>query len=234
MFVCGCAAQPQEHIPTYPWTDDRAALQNMAQRARSIQTVSSACSLNLTRADGQSVRLDGAIALSIADKRVRLRAWKFNQAVFDLTWTDSGLWLEVPGEGNRRAQVFPAGLSAAQLARALSLFGPDIFNDHLQIRDTGGSTFEFTRPAANGQTMIARIDRPTLTVRQYRMLDTARRVRFTLDLSRYEQIGGIVCPTYMTALNDGSRIDVELRDVQINVPLPPAAFVPPRGAEKVP
>jgi outer membrane lipoprotein-sorting protein len=211
------------------------AVRIMAARARQIQTVSSECSLTLSRADGQSVRLDGAVALSIPDKAVRIRAWKFNQAVFDLTLNRSGLWLEIPRDNDRRAQVLPAGLSAAQLARALSLFGPDIFdNPQMQIRDDGTRALELVGPVENHRTLIVHIDRPTLTARQYLLTDANGRVKFTLELMQYMELQGIVWPMRMTAINDGSRIDVELRDVQINAALPAGAFVPPRGAEKVP
>jgi hypothetical protein len=208
----------------------------MAARARQIQTVNSECSLTLTRADGESVRLDGAVAMSIPDKQVRLRAWKFNQAVFDLTLTHTGLWLEMPRENGRRTQILPAGLSAAQLARALSLFGPDVLEDpHARILDSGTGPLEFVAPLEGGQMLTVRIDRATLTARQYTISEGGR-VKFTLNLSAYEyrELQDVVWPMRMAAINDGSRIDVELRDVQINMPLPAAAFVPPRGAEKVP
>jgi outer membrane lipoprotein-sorting protein len=212
------------------------AMRVMAVRARKIRAVNSECSMTLTRPNGESVRLDGAVALSVPDKQVRLRAWKFNQAVFDLTLTRSGLWLEIPSDSIRRTQILPAGLSAAQLARALSMFGPDIYEEpRAQIRDDGRKTLEIAEQLDGGQTLTVRVDRTTLTARQYTISEGGR-MKFSLVLSGYEnrELEGIVWPTRMTATNDGSRIDVELRNVQINTPLPPAAFVPPRGAEKVP
>ncbi|HSZ54055.1 MAG TPA: hypothetical protein VK797_00220 [Tepidisphaeraceae bacterium] len=230
----GCTAPPREQIPVYPWTDARTAVRLMEHRAQAVQSVSSACTIILTRPDGQSVRLDSAIALSLPEKSVRLRAWKFNQAVFDLTLTKAGLWLEVPGDPHRREQVLPAGLSTAQLAHSLSLFGPEFFErSDLQTHDPGGAVFELTEHTSEGE-LIAQIDRSTLTVRQYRMIDTTGHVRFTLDLSSYAEFAGVVWPTRMVAINDGSRIEIELRSMQINSPLPPGAFIPPHGAEKVP
>jgi hypothetical protein len=234
LLTVGCAHQPPENLPTYPWTDHLIALRTMADRASQLKTLNCACILNLTRADGQSIRLDGAIAMSIPDKRVRLRAWKFNQAVFDLTLTPEGTWIEMPADPDRRTQVLPASVSAEQLARAISLFGPDILNDpKLQVLDTGGDEFRFRRPADDGQMFIGRVERSTLVIRQYQLLGPSGNLRFTLDLKSYANFDGIVFPTQLVALNDGNRIEVSLRQLAVNQPLPPKAFVPPRRAEKL-
>jgi len=84
--VAGCAHKPASPLPTYHGLDDQAALKVLADRATAVKTLSSQCRLMLTRPDGQSVQLDGAIAMAPPD-RLRLRAWKFGQAVFDLTLT---------------------------------------------------------------------------------------------------------------------------------------------------
>jgi len=234
LFSVGCTQRP-ENLPTYPWTDDQTALRTMAERASHLKTLNCSCILDLTRADGESIRLDGAIAMSIPDQRVRLRAWKFNQAVFDLTLTPDGTWIEMPSDPDRRTQMLPTSVSAQQLARAISLFGPDIFNDpRLQVLDAGGDEFRFRRPADTDQMFVGRVQRSTLVIRQYQLLGPSGHVRFTLDLKNYSDFGGgIVFPTELLALNDGNRIDVTLQQMQINQPLPPRAFVPPRRAEKL-
>jgi hypothetical protein len=234
LLAAGCAHRT-ENLPTYPWTDDQTALRNMAERASKLKSLNCSCILVLTRPDGQSIRLDGAIAMSIPDRRIRLRAWKFNQAVFDLTLTSDGTWIEMPNDPDRRTQVLPTSVSAQQLARAIALFGPDILNDpKLQVLDTGGDEFRFRRPAADGEMFVGRVQRATLVIRQYQLLGPSGHVRFTLDLKNYSDFGGgIVFPTEFLALNDGSRIDLTLLQVQINQPLPPRAFIPPRRAEKL-
>lgn len=207
----------------------------MTNRASAVKTINSPCALTLTRANGESVRLDGALAMSLPDKSVRIRAWKFNTAVFDLTLTPAGLWVELPRDPDRRPQVLPASLSAAQLARALSLFGPDFFEGPKPtLSDSGGARFELAKAVEQNQTMVASVDRATLTVRQYRLLGPSTAVRFTLDLLQYQEFDGLAWPTRLVALNNGSRIDLELRDPQLNAALPPQAFVPPRRAEKLP
>jgi hypothetical protein len=172
--------------------------------------------------------------MSIPDKRVRLRAWKFNQAVFDLTLTPDGTWIEMPADPDRRTQVLPASVSAEQLARAISLFGPDVLTDpDLQVLDTGGDEFRFRRPADGGQMFVGRVQRSTLVIRQYQLLGPSGNTRFTLDLKNYSNFGGVIFPTELVALNDGNKIEVSLEEIVVNEPLPPRAFVPPRRAEKL-
>ena len=116
--VTGCAARraPEAGLPKFGDLDDATALRVLDERARSVGTASAACDLALTRADGQSVRLDGAVAMAPPD-RLRLRAWKFGQAVFDLTMTPEGLWVVAGDVASRRQRVLPACLSAGRVGR---------------------------------------------------------------------------------------------------------------------
>jgi hypothetical protein len=234
-FLSGCAHRPNLDLPTYSWRGESAALKVLQDRAKSVRSVSASALLTLTRPDGQSVRLDGAIVMSPPDRSVRLRAWKFGQAVFDLTLTPAGLWIEMPRDAKHRDQIAPASLSAAQLARAISLFGGDVFEGPgVSVEDRGGPTFRIRKPLEDGRTMIAEIDRPTLTPLRYRLTATAGVLRFMLSLSDYRMYSGIAWPTRMLATSESGRIEVELRDVELNGELPPEAFVPPHGAEKMP
>lgn len=233
-FAVGCA-HPHEDLPTYAWTDDATALRDLRARAAAMRTLSSEARLTLTRPDGQSVQLDGAIALSLPGHSVRLRAWKFNQAVFDLTLTPAGLWIETPHDPASRRRAFPASASAAQMAQALALIGGDAFEGPgVQVRGAGGPTFRVIHPVGQGQTMTVLVDRRTLVVRAYHLSDPAGRVRFTLVPADYRVLAGVTFPTRFTAESAFGQIDVVLVDPELNDPLPPGAFVPPRGAEKAP
>jgi outer membrane lipoprotein-sorting protein len=235
LALMGCVQHPPPHenLPVYPWTDDQTALRELALRARAVKTVSAAALLTLRRPDGQSVRLDGAVAISLVDKSVRLRAWKLSQAVFDLTLTPAGLWIETPKDTQRHQQIAPASLSASKFARALSIFGGEVFQGpEIQVIDHGGPCFSVRKPLENGQQMTAEIDRATLTVRQYQLADSAGVIHLRLTLRDYHLFNGIPWPTHLTARSDDGTIDVELRDVELNGQLPPGAFIPPRGAEQ--
>lgn len=235
VLLLGCA-QPrplQEHLPVYRWTDDQAALRELASRAHSIKTISAAAFLTLTRPDGQSVRLDAAMAISLADKSVRLRAWKLSQVVFDLTLTPAGLWIETPTDSSHRDQIAPASLSAAQFARAISVFGGEAFEGPgVQVIDHGGPDFRVLKTLDDGKILAAEVERSTLVIRRYRLADRSGAAHFDLVLRDYQSLNGIAWPQEWSARSDSGTIEAQLRDVQLNTELPPSAFVPPRGAEK--
>lgn len=234
-LLLGCVQHPSSHenLPLYPWTDDQAALRELAVRAQAIKTVSAAAFLTLTRPDGRSIRLDGAVAISLETRSVRLRAWKLSQAVFDLTLTPAGLWIETPKDAQHHQPMAPASLSASKFARALSIFGGEVFDGPgIQVIDHGGPRFWVQKPLEGGQTMSAEIDRATLTVRQYQLSGAGGVIHLRLALRDYRLFNGIPWPTRLTAISDDGTIDVELRDVELNGQLPPGAFIPPRGAEK--
>ena len=232
----GCAPPPRaESLPPYHWADDATALHDLSQRAHAVKTVSAAALLTLTRPDGQSVRLDGAIAMALPERSVRLRAWKLGQAVFDLTLTPDGLWIEMPHDASRKQQVAPASFSASQLARALSIFGGEVFDgSDVQVVDRGRPQFEVRKPLEGGRTMTADVDRASLVVRQYRLTDRSGARQFTLTPRRYAMINGLLWPQRLVAQSETGTITVDLRDIELNGGLPPAAFVPPHGAERVP
>jgi outer membrane lipoprotein-sorting protein len=232
-FTVGCAPS-HPPLPTYPRMDAQATLRRLAQRTAMVRTVSAACLLTLTRANGESVRLDGAIAMRVPSD-VRLQAFKFGQKVFDLTLTKKSLWLETPEDSRHRSQILPAGTSAAQLARGLSLFGGRVFEGSgVEVTEFSDQTIVVRKPLEGGQTMTATVDRPTLTVREYRLFDPQGRRRFSLKLDDYREFNQIVWPTRITAVSESGRINADLNDVTLNGELPAAAFIPPRRAQRVP
>ena len=90
-------------------------------------------------------------------------------------------------------------------------------------------------PDDDGMRVVCLVDRRTLAPQEYRLLDPTGRVRFTLQLEDYFLFeGGIAWPRRLTAVSDEGRIVVEMRQVELNQELAPAAFKPPRKAEKQP
>jgi outer membrane lipoprotein-sorting protein len=231
LTTAGCATHKPSPLPTYRGLDDAAALRVLAERAASVKTLSAQCDLTLTRADGQSVRLDGAIAMAPPD-RLRLRAWKFGQAVFDLTLNPDGLWVMAPEDPNRRDQVLPASLSAAQFGREWAMLNGGFFlrRDLAMSGDT--KWINVRRSAEDGRTIVCRVDLATLTPRQYEMRDPRGVLRMRLALGDYRLVGGTPWPMKLNARSGDGRIDVRLKDVELNQDLPPNAFKPPRRADK--
>ena len=232
LTTTGCARRtPTERLPTYGHLDDAAALKVLADRAVSVTTLASPCDLTLTRLSGDSVRLDGAIAMAPPD-RLRLRAWKFGQAVFDLTLTPDGLWVVTPDDPSRREKVLPATLSAAQLGREWAMLNGQFFSQPDLKLGGDAKWFTVSRTLGDGRTVACRADRATLTPRKYVMTDAAGATRFTLKLSDYRVVNQIPWPHRSTAVSDEGTIDVRLKEVELNQELAPNAFKPPRRAER--
>ena len=82
-------------------------------------------------------------------------------------------------------------------------------------------------------TVVARIDRKTLTPRRYTLLDEAGKRRFELLLSDYGMVGGKPWPMKIEALSERGRIVVELHDLEMNGGVTEGAFVAARSAEKL-
>ena len=231
LLACGCARRQPSNLPTYPNLDDAAALRVLAGRAVAVKTLSAPADLTLTRPGGDTVQLDAAVVMAPPD-RLRLRAWKFGQAVFDLTLTPDGLWVMTPDDPSRREKVLPASLSAAQFAREWALLNGQFFTLPDLSLAGDGKRLLVTRRQGDGRTITCTVDRATLTPRNYVMRDPAGRVRFTLALSDYQMTNGIPWPMRLDARSGDGRISVRMKEVDLNGELSPTAFRPPRRAEK--
>jgi outer membrane lipoprotein-sorting protein len=225
----GCAHQPD--LPTYPGLSDSAALKILADRGRSVHTVSGQGSLELTQPDGQSIRLEAAVALRPPD-HVRLRAWKFGQAVLDLTITPQGVWIVAPDTGKRKERIRASSARAAEFAKAWSLF--TLFDrPGVTTADRGQQTL--VRQTSPGRpAILCYVDRPTLTPRRYEIQDDAGKTRFSLDLDHYANLQGIPWPRRMTAVGPNGKIVLDLRDLELNGDIPAGAFTPPPRAQRLP
>jgi hypothetical protein len=230
----GCAPKQTPEGAPYRWVDEQTALADLRARAAGIKTISAACGITLTRPDGESVQFDGALVLENPN-HVRMRAWKFNRAVFDLTLNDDGLWVMTLDDPQRREQVLPATLRAADFLRELSLFTGGFFTQEPPPRvETRGGTLLLTRETSHGF-LHCEVDRATLTPRRfYSDAEGSSERRFELKLSNYRDINGVRWATRLEAISGMGRIAVDQRDVEVNGELAPQAFVPPKRAERRP
>jgi hypothetical protein len=235
LFVLiGCAPKKMPPIAAYHWVDEQTALADLRARAASLKTLSAECGITLTRADGESVQLEGALVLETPN-HVRLRAWKFNRAVFDLTLNDDGLWVMTLDDPGRREQVLPATLRAADFLRELSLFTGGFFTQEPPPQaEVRGGTLLLTRDTPHGR-LHCEVDRATLTPRRfYSDPQGTSDERFELKLTNYREVNGIPWAMRLDATSGMGRVVVEQRDVEINGELAPQAFVPPKRAERRP
>jgi hypothetical protein len=232
MLVAGCHPEPPpEHLATVDLTDVHAEVRELVRRQSLIHTVSGSGQLNLTGPDGQGVVLDLAVVLAPPD-RARVRAWKFGQAVFDLTLRPDGAWLEASDKAGRAAA---AGATAADVTRGLSLLTGGFFNDPTTVgRDVDGELV-LRRSKPGEPTVVCHVERATLVPRRFELLDEAASVRFTLTMESYQPApGGALWPRRVVA-DSGSKgkAVVTLDDADVNGDVPAGAFDPPARAERL-
>jgi hypothetical protein len=230
MGIVGCAQR--ENIPTYPSMDAQQSLRAIRERSAQVQNVSGEGAITLTDAKGQSIRFDAAFVFAPPD-RARVRAWKFGQAVLDLTIVREGTWLYLPrGEDGHAEQLRSAAASAGRAVREwLTLLAGQLDTPETSVR-IEGSHLIVTRQAPDGLTLTATINRDTLTPRRYALKDNDGRERFSLALDQYRVLGPTVWPSRIDAKSDTGRIGIEMRDVELN-DAPPGAFKPPARAVEV-
>jgi hypothetical protein len=230
--VNACHPSHPEQLVTYAPMDQAAEIRTLARRSSLVKTVSGSGTLELTQPNGDSVVLDVAVVLRMPN-HARLRAWKMGQAVFDLTVTPEGVWLETSQQGARKTQVTSAGDNAARVTRGLSLLTGGFFDDPGLTGVDRRNQLILTLAKPGEPIITCWVDRDTLTPRIFRMVDANGVERFTLSLGEYANSSGLLWPRKVTAVSPLGKIVVSLDDVEINGEIPASAFTPPARAEKL-
>jgi hypothetical protein len=232
--LVGCATP----LPRYPEMDPGAALEAIRARDGTVKTMSSTATVTMTDDRGSSVSFDAAIVAAWPD-RLRLRAWKFGTAAFDLTLTPEGLWIYVPEEARQRAgDRTDFGVTADQFRRVWQLVGPEALQNATATVRSGAELLA-VRPMESGGRVEFDIDRATLTVRACRFIDDSGAVRQTLVVEGYrvledQHAGAIVWPTRLSASGEQGKISIRLGVPEFNTEPQAEAFIPPRRATKQP
>ncbi len=227
------SSPPRDPIPLLPWVDEAAALRTLAERGRAVKAVRSESVVTITKPDGSSVRLDGAVVLAPPD-RARLRAWKLGQAVFDLTLTPDGLWVftgREPGQPATRP-AFPK--NTTQLVRQWTALMTSFFEQDALAVERRGPNLLVRKTLDDRSAVTSTVDRATLTPRVYIVTDPRGKTRFELTMSQYRETGGVVWPTLLVATSEQGKVTIEMRDVELTGRISPKTFVPPRRSEKLP
>lgn len=231
-----CKGPPR--VRPHQWTDEQAALQTLAARADSIRSIQGPCTLTLTDTRGETVTFDGALVVRLDGDHawLRLRTWKLGHAVFDTTVRPDGVWLLTSDEASQRMPTANDTLKAArpdQIAEAIRLMTGDFFRDPAAKVVSQGQSLTVTRPLDHAS-ITATIDRATLTVTQYTILDDKGTPRQTLHLSDYREIGpdATPFPLRIKAVGNEGSAEVRMDDLELNGTIDDAAFTPPRRAVK--
>ncbi|MEM8737855.1 MAG: hypothetical protein AAGG38_05165 [Planctomycetota bacterium] len=219
-----------EPLPAASWSSLDDAQQQLIQNQNAIQTVQAPATFRLTPPpsaddpDPDPVTLDAALALD-GDRRLRLQTWKLNQKVFDLTTVDGQAWVLVSRQAQRRA---PGDLKdrLAQLAQRLPalLHGPDFGAADWSDR---GDQLRATWPFG-----FAEIERRTLAPLRFTLRPDPNQPATVID-TRFALYDGLLWHREITARGPFGVIELAFRDVEINRPLNPRVFDPPRRAALV-
>lgn len=228
LFVAGCASQPVERIPHYPTADPATTLQAMREQSAKLQSATGKGTVTLSSPDRGEVRLDSVFVLR-PPGHARIRAWKFNQAVFDLTVRPDGVWVYVPREGTKPGQITDSTRGAGDAIRQwLTYFGGSVAYEGADIR-ADARTITITKRTDDQLTLTTQVDRATRTIRSLRLTDTSDVQRFRMTMADYQTFGDAVWPTRVTAYSDRGTIVVETRELQPNVAADTAFNPPPRA-----
>ncbi len=213
----GCGAR----LPTYePAPADETW---RAMRAQTAEHISAAGDLTLWTDRGRAT-LQCAIASDDAGN-FRLRAWKLDQATLDITLAGGDLWVYAP-----QAEEDLEQLRAADMARAWRLLSGAIFETPPPPGDERDGSFEYT--TADGVRIT--IDRATRTARRFELdtPDTADGA-LILELGRFQIIDGRPWPMRLDLRAGERRARIRLDTVELGLPAPEGAFIPPRRAMRV-
>jgi hypothetical protein len=227
----GCAGS----VPTYPRMRDEDAARIISDRLASVRTISARCEVTLTNSQGDSVHLDGALAAASPD-RLRLRAWKFDRAVFDLTLTPEGLWLFMGDDASGTAGQQPIVISAAQISQAWTMLNGGFFAgkpSSTPVAEDRPAVIAF-RSNTDGTTVHCRVDRRTLTPTLYSISDSSGVDFYSVNLSAYQMINGIAWPMRIDFHGGEGELSLRLDDLEFNSEIAEGAFVPPVRAVKQP
>ena len=226
LAVCGCGPR----LPVHKWRGHDLALRTIVHRAELLETLTAECRLILTRPDGTSTQLDGALVARMPGY-FRLRAWKLSQPVFDVTLTPQGLWIFT---ADRAGDDPLRSLPAERIADAWSILSAGIVNpswDPLPELDRRRFRVGKDVSSCDAPTNCA-IDRSTFTIRECEFVESEDDGNLALRMDRYRVIDGHVWPLRIEALSDHGRVTLLLDDVSINGEITEGAFQPPRRAMK--
>jgi len=231
----GCAHRRtgRESLPAVPYRDTADALRILRERAAAVKTVQSRGTITFIRPDGASVRMDLAMVSQPPD-HLRLRAWKLGRAIFDLTLTPEGFWLLSPEDPSLRDKVQKANVGAAEIARNWSMLSGEFFNRADLKVERQSNDLILIAPHDRDLTLRCHVDARALVPWLYLLQDAGNKTRFSLNLDDYRMLGDLPYPHRIQADSEGGRIIVQLEEVELNEELAPAAFKPPRRAEKLP
>ncbi|MEM9419532.1 MAG: hypothetical protein AAGA25_10855, partial [Planctomycetota bacterium] len=181
---------------------------------------------------------DGALVMQ-GDDRFRLRTWKLNQTIFDLTVTPEGTYVIAADEMKEESPDSEAEL--AELANNLSAM--------LRGADFAKARFSRTKPTLveaavrfdapffiwatwPDDSLIVAIDRRTLSPMNWWVRGDQMNPGIQIQ-SEYSDYEGVRWYRYVIVSGEFGRLQMTFRDVELNGELNPRAFKPSRRAVRI-
>lgn len=244
LALSGCSPAP---LPRYPLMNARQSLDAMRARSAEIRSVSGRGELGLDDPEHGTVRFEAAFVMR-PPQHARVRAWKLGHAVFDLTATPDGVWIYTPEEqategvpNPNRSTASPLSATLARTSDALPDWMAVLWgHDSPDTREAGTRTTELQGPMlvlndalASGGCFRRTVRRATLTTERAEVFDSDGASLFTLDLSDYRELRGVVWPCTIVASSSGGRVTILTRDLVTNAESD-AAFTPAARSRKLP
>lgn len=233
--ACATHSQPMleepvvyKPVPHRTWVNLNYAIKQINDRANTLDTVLAVGDIMLTKANGKdSVFLQTAILLEKNDF-LRLRAYKGDQPVMDITYTPQGVWVWT----QRHAPELT--FTRAALTQMIAAMRGSVPTDAQQV-DENPQWISANATLPNvGSKVQFHIHKPTLTLTQYAYFDKDDKKRQTLVMDQYDYINFHPWPRRIRAEGEMGFMTIHLREVEINEALPPNAFVPPDRATRQP
>jgi len=220
----GCATRFPP-LPTTPWDTLADAQQILVERHAGIDSVQTELSLRITTPppERKTHRFDAALVIQ-GEGHLRLRAWKLGQTIFDLTVTPDGTYIAASNEMKKRAPDAEADLAALAGQLASMLRGPDYAAASFSQTDDG--------LVARWPNASAAIDSRSLSPKRFDFPASTPDQSIELQTD-YADYAGRRWFRRVVAAGPFGNIEMTFRNVELNGPLNPRAFKPPRRAVRV-
>lgn len=240
LSLTGCASTSPARatLPAYEWVSARQAVSLMNQRANSFDNALTVGRMTLQEAAVGSdkpriVEVDFALVL-MGTRHLRLRAWKMNQPVLDVTLNPEGLWLWT-AEG---APSLP--LSGDDLRRLSRILQNRVAVEADVVKED--ETFIVLREQfpRDGQRAEVTIHKQALVATGYQFNDddgravTGDAARQLVALTDYDLVDYYPWPMRATFQGRAGTMRLTFAEVQTNTSLPPGAFTPYSRATRQP
>lgn len=229
----GCI-KPAPPLPTVEWDTPEDVRQILIDRQNAIESVQTQLKLKITSPppESETSTLDAALVIQ-GDDHFRLRAWKLNQTIFDLTATPDGTFIVANEEMKKRAPGAERELGKLTAQVGSLLRGPDYAEADFGFWHPDTPPELRNRMVATWPTGHATIDPRTLAPVSYLFItpdQSDANIQVETEFAEYD---GLIWYRRLVAEGPFGKVEMTFRDVELNGELNPRAFKPSRRAVRV-